>query len=240
MYLEDMDITSDDLDAQMDWDSFASVNTVMKMTDTTIASDPDTIAALALSPDPVLNFTPSIRPPPQPPPQKDGDCLIPPGSTVDPGILLRPMSPNTPLEFPFQLPEATYLDFNVGHVSKQPLTHDSIKRVVGLMRVCGLTANSDVLVKVSRTCGLADKFDIPSLIDGGANICLTGTLDLLMDDEDIAPLHVSVATAGGAVSVDDCCTKKGLLPISLDNGSIYYQPCYYCKIPWKRLYPHKR
>jgi hypothetical protein len=136
MYLEDMDITSDDLDAQMVWkcwpatnkiedfgdlddtvadvrlavaatpvvssdtadekisapgskgDSFASINTVMKMTDTTIASDPDTIAALALSPDPILNFTPSIRPPPQPPPQEDGGCFIPPGSTVDHGILL--------------------------------------------------------------------------------------------------------------------------------------------------------
>ncbi len=150
------------------------------------------------------------------------------------------MSPNTPLEFPFQLPEATYLDFNVGHVSKQPLTHDSIKRVVGLMRVGGLTANSDVSVKVSRTCGLADKFDIPSLIYGGANICIMGTLDLLMDVEDIAPLPISVATTGGAVSVDDCCTKKGLLPISLTMAPFTINHVITVKMPWKRLYPHKR
>ena len=29
--------------------------------------------------------------------------------------------------------------------------------------------------------------------------------------------------------MNDCCTKKGLLPLTLDDGSIYYQPCYYCK-----------
>ncbi len=33
MYLEDMDITSDDLDAQMDWDSFAS-NVLIRWTQT--------------------------------------------------------------------------------------------------------------------------------------------------------------------------------------------------------------
>jgi hypothetical protein len=67
------------------------------------------------------------------------------------------------------------------------------------------------------------------LVDGGANICITGILDLLVDVESIAPLPISVATNGGVASVDDCCTKKGLLPISLNDGSIYYQPCFYCK-----------
>ncbi len=47
--------------------------------------------------------------------------------------------------------------------------------------------------------------------------------------EPIDPLPISVATLGGTVSMDDCCTKKGLLPLTLDDGSIYYQPCFYCK-----------
>jgi hypothetical protein len=56
-----------------------------------------------------------------------------------------------------------------------------------------------------------------------------GVLDLLIDVEPIDPLPISVATVGGTVSKDDCCTKKGLLPLTLDDGSIYYQPCFYCK-----------
>jgi hypothetical protein len=29
--------------------------------------------------------------------------------------------------------------------------------------------------------------------------------------------------------MDDCCTKRGLIPLTLSDGSVYYQPCYYCK-----------
>jgi hypothetical protein len=66
-------------------------------------------------------------------------------------------------------------------------------------------------------------------MDGGANICLTGVLDLLVDVVTIAPLPISVATKTGDFSMDDCCTKKGLIPLTLTDGSVYYQPCYYCK-----------
>ncbi len=157
------------------------------------------------------------------------DCFIPPGSSVDPSILIRLASPTIPFEFPFNLAENTYWDFNVGPGGKQPPPHDSIKCVVGLMRVCGLKLNSDVSVMVSRTRGVIDTINNPSLVDGGANICITGMLDLLVNVESTAPLPISVATTGGAASVDDCCTKKRLLPISLDDGSIYYQPCFYSK-----------
>ncbi len=244
-----------------------SVSTVMKMTDTTITSKPDTIAAVVLTPGPDINFPPSIRPPPQPPPtgttrltfpnscpaapfpsmkrplvvyriplekgrptsMTKEDCCIPPGSSVDPGILIRPASPTTPFEFPFNLAKDTYWDFNVRPGGKQPPPHDSIKRVVGLMHVCGLKLDSDVSVTVLRTRGVIDTIDNPSLVDGGANIYITGILDLLVNVESIAPLPISVATTGGVASVDDCCTKKGLLQISLDDGSIYYQPYFYCK-----------
>jgi hypothetical protein len=102
--------------------------------------------------------------------------------------------------------------------------HESVKRVVGLMRMCGLTPESDVCVQLTRDPG-----NTPKLMDGGANVCITGVLDLLVDVETIAPLPISVAMVGGSVSKDDCCTKQGLLPLTLDDGLIYCQPCFYCK-----------
>ena len=66
-------------------------------------------------------------------------------------------------------------------------------------------------------------------MDSGANICLTGVLDLLVDVVTTTPLPISVATKTGDISMDDCCTKKGLIPLTLADRSVYYQPCYYCK-----------
>jgi hypothetical protein len=66
-------------------------------------------------------------------------------------------------------------------------------------------------------------------MDGGANICITGILNLLVDVETIPPLPILVATTSGSFSLDDCCTKKGLIPLTLSDGAVYYQPCYYCK-----------
>ncbi len=43
------------------------------------------------------------------------------------------------------------------------------------------------------------------------------------------PLPKSVATKTGGISLDDCYTKKGLLPLTLDDELFYYQTCYYCK-----------
>jgi hypothetical protein len=106
---------------------------------------------------------------------------------------------------------------------------DSVTHVVGLPRVCGLSLTDDVVVRMSRATTTHDTWDNPSLVDGGANICLTGVLDLLVEVVSIAPLPISVATKNGDISLDDCCTKRGLLPLMLADGTVYYQPCYYCK-----------
>jgi hypothetical protein len=66
-------------------------------------------------------------------------------------------------------------------------------------------------------------------VDTGANICVTGVLDSLVDVVVISPLPISVAVHGSGISLDDCCTHRGLLPLPLDDGSVYYQPCFYCK-----------
>jgi hypothetical protein len=72
-------------------------------------------------------------------------------------------------------------------------------------------------------------------MDGGANICLTGILSLLVDVVSTPPFPISVVSTSGALSLDDCCTKCGLLPLTLQDGSIYHQPCYYCKNATKTI-----
>ena len=65
-------------------------------------------------------------------------------------------------------------------------------------------------------------------MDAGANICITGHLDLLLDAKPIAPFSLSVTTT--SVSADNnLCTLKGLISIPVVNGEPYFQPCYYCK-----------
>ena len=66
-------------------------------------------------------------------------------------------------------------------------------------------------------------------MDAGANICITGDLDLLIDATPIAPFSLSVATT--SVSADNnLCTMKGLILIPVVvNGEPYLQPCYFCK-----------
>jgi hypothetical protein len=162
-------------------------------------------------------------------PQEATDYFIPPGLSADPSILLRPASPSTPFEFPFNNAEELYCDFNVSDGLPQPCLMDSATHVVGLPRECGLSLVADLVVRVSRTTTASKEWDSPPLMDGGANICLTGVLDLLVEVVLIAPLPISVATKTGDISLDDCFTKRGLLPLTLANGSVYYQPCYYCK-----------
>jgi len=165
----------------------------------------------------------------RPTPVKKDDSFFTPGSLTDPGILVRPATPTPPFEFPFQVAEETYCDFNVSGGLPGDTLRDSVTHVVGLPRVCGLSLDSDLVVRVTRAITPSDAWEHPSLMDGGANICLTGVLDLLVDVVSIAPLPISVATKSGDISMDDCCTKKGLIPLTLEDGSVYYQPCYFCK-----------
>ena len=66
------------------------------------------------------------------------------------------------------------------------------------------------------------------MIDGGSNVCVIGDLDSLLDAVDIAPITISIALEGTPSSYDDCITKQGLIPLTLSDGSTYYQTCYYC------------
>jgi hypothetical protein len=64
-------------------------------------------------------------------------------------------------------------------------------------------------------------------MDAGANICLTGNLTILANAVDIPPLPITVALNGNETTADDCCTMKGYIPLTLSNGAIHWQLCYY-------------
>ncbi len=108
------------------------------------------------------------------------------------------------------------------------LPMDSVTRVIGLPQVfdlCGDEASyAPITARVNSTVAGSALGSTPSMMDGGANICVTGLLELLVDVETIPPLHISVTTKTAKFSLDSCCTKKGLLPLTLDDGSVYYQP----------------
>jgi hypothetical protein len=90
-------------------------------------------------------------------------------------------------------------------------------RVVVTPRVFGIKDDCHSLVQVNDW----------SLMDAGANICLTGDLGILANAVDIPPLPITVALNGSGSSVDDCCTKRGYIPLALSDGTIHWQLCYY-------------
>jgi len=79
----------------------------------------------------------------RPAPVDTSDSFFTPGSLTDPSILIRPASPTTPFEFPFQVAEETYCDFNVSGGTPCDTLRDSVTHVVGLPRVCGLSFDTD-------------------------------------------------------------------------------------------------
>jgi hypothetical protein len=101
-----------------------------------------------------------------------------------------------------------------------PYITDSVTRICGQPRVFSF-ADRYYIQRVSATDG--------TLFNSGANICITTALSLLVDVVDIPPFTFSIGRDGTTPSIDDCCTKRGLLPIPMADGSLYYQPCYFCQ-----------
>jgi hypothetical protein len=64
-------------------------------------------------------------------------------------------------------------------------------------------------------------------MDAGTNICLMGDLSILADAVDIPLLPITAAINGNGSSQDNCCTKKGYIPLTLSNCTIHWQLCYY-------------
>jgi hypothetical protein len=145
----------------------------------------------------------------------------PQGLLMDPSIFIRPLSPTTPFEFPFNV-STPYRLPDLGYNPSTYVPFECVIWVVGLPQVCGLMGDNASFVRVMRAAISTDALDNPSLMDSGANICITGKLGLLVDVISIPPIPLSVATTLGSVSKNDCCTKRGLIPLTLSDGSIYF------------------
>ncbi len=159
--------------------------------------------------------------PAKPPPN------VPAGSLLD-AILhnpTQPCLPSSPFEFPCD-PTTTStskslsttpgpLILQIAELPDFPLVMDSVTRVVGYPHVFGLPSDSSSYVQVRRMVTL--------LINGGANICLTGDLDLLVDVVEIPPLPILAAVNAEDSTLDVSCTRWGYLPLTLSDGSTHWQ-----------------
>ena len=67
----------------------------------------------------------------RPVPADKGDSFFTPGLLTDPSILVPPASPTTPFEFPFQVAEEMYCDFNISGGRPCDNLRDSVTHVVG-------------------------------------------------------------------------------------------------------------
>jgi hypothetical protein len=154
-----------------------------------------------------------------------------PGLLSNPALLIRPASPTTPFEISFPSTHATSLPLLTDEFDRPRILSEGVQQVVGLPRIFGLHGNNSAYARVNRLAFMATTFDASthlSMMDGGANICVMDILGLLVKVSTIPPLPILVATKSNLLSLDNCCTKRGYLPLMLNNGSIYYQICYYC------------
>jgi hypothetical protein len=149
-----------------------------------------------------------------PPPNNKQTVLPPPAPDFPPGSLAHNLL----------RPPTCYIQWQGDPTGSTlpPTLLDSVTHLIGSPRVRGIHGTDATLVTIMPTG------DSCPLIDGGSNICVTGDLHLLVDLVDIPPVAISVALDGPPPLIDDTIMKRGLLPLTLSDGTTYYQPCYYC------------
>jgi hypothetical protein len=165
---------------------------------------------------------PDPPPPAEPPPTPTNFAFDQPrGSLIDHIVSgqPRPWSPTTPFEFPFYTPPAFTSVSAVEEQHTTTLPSDSVMQVVARPRVFGIKNDSCSTVTLKSDW---------TLMDAGANICLTGDIALLADAVSIPPLPITVALHGnGSSSFNACCMQMGYLLLTLTDGFIHWQKCFY-------------
>jgi hypothetical protein len=159
-------------------------------------------------------------PPPESPPTARHN-FFPPCSLLD--DLMHPASPTSVSPTMINLRGNQELNFGLAQLPLVPSLMDSVTHVVCSLRVFGVRGDDRSAIKimcVAKGSGI--------LIDGRSNICVTGNLSKLLDVEDIIPINISVVLKGTSFSLDNKITKRGLLPLTLSDSTIYYQTCFYC------------
>ncbi len=109
------------------------------------------------------------------------------GSLFDPGILIGPFSCDVPFKFPFPTPSPHPTIQLHNHITASGGLLGSVTHVVGLPRIFGLHGDEKFVAKIIRAAIASNAINNPQLMDGGANICLTGILSLLVDVVSIPP-----------------------------------------------------
>ena len=144
--------------------------------------------------------------------------------TCPPGCLLEAIHrPRSPTSVAIDLRSDDTAASLLATLPDIPSTIDSVTHIVCSPRVCGV--QSDLRSSIRLRDGTLSS---PRMIDGGSNVCVTGDLSSLLDVTDIHPITISIALEGDPASYDDCITKRGLLPLTLTDGTTYYQTCFYC------------
>ncbi len=101
-----------------------------------------------------------------------------------------------------------------------PSLSDSVIRITDPPRVFGLRSDGKSSVRIRKW--------LTSLMDGGENICITRDLNRLVNIINIPPMPITVASSGDGTSLNNCCTKHWYIPLTLEDGTIYWQLCFYC------------
>jgi hypothetical protein len=158
-----------------------------------------------------------LPPPPVPPPP----TYSIPHTNCPPCCLLEGLTRvPSPITTAVDLQTASTLDILLATLPEPP---NSVTHIVCSPRVCGVHSDIKSSITIGHDTSLVNK-----MVDGGSNVCVTGNLGNLLDVVDIELITILVALEGAPATYNDCITKRGLLPLSLSDGSLYYQPCFYC------------
>jgi hypothetical protein len=98
---------------------------------------------------------------------------------------------------------------------------DSSIHIVGCPRVYGIFGDKTRVYSYTHTATPPHT----GLCDSGANLCMTNNPHLLVDVRPCKPFSISLATSDGSNSHTNVCSRRGLLPIPLTDGTVYYQTC---------------
>jgi hypothetical protein len=163
---------------------------------------------------------PPLPPPPKPPPPDGSIPTLPcPLSCLLKGLTRPPSLTSITINLCADQSSDTLL----ATLPPIPSLTDSVTHVVCSPRVFGVHTDLTSLITI---CG--DPSSPTQTVDSGSNVCVTGNLGGLLDIVDIEPTTISVVLEGAPASYDNCITKRGLIPLSLSDGTTYYQTCFYC------------
>jgi hypothetical protein len=137
---------------------------------------------------------------------------------------MRPPSPTT-ITTMLDLLEDQVMESIMAQMPEALSILDSITHVACSPWVCGVRGDDGPLVQIMR---VTESTANGNLLDGGSKVCVMGDLNILLNVVDITPIDILVALNRKSSSLDDKISKRGLLPLTLSDGTIYYQTCFYC------------